>query len=108
MVVVSAYFVILSENSPALAMAGQSPLDLGILKLRDTEFTGVGTVRLVEDILGRNSNVVVGQLAGQQEVNRGRGDDNLGVGVEFGRIEVLDNAGDTIYGTIPAAARRGE
>lgn len=82
-------------------MADDSPVDVGVLELLDGDLTGESTVGLVEDILGGNANLGVGELAGQGEVqSRGR-DDDLGGGVELGVVEVLNDAGDALLHTVP-------
>jgi hypothetical protein len=40
-------------------------------------------------------------LAGEEEVEGGRGDDDLGVGVDLGVVELVDNVGDRLNGAVP-------
>lgn len=91
---------LLQENT-ALAVSNKSPVDLEILKLLDTDFTGESTVGLVKDVLGSDADVLVGDLAGELQVGSGRGDDDLGVGIELGRVEVVDDGGDAVGNTVP-------
>jgi hypothetical protein len=78
-----------------------SPVDVGVLQLLDTDLTGESTVGLVEDVLGSNADLLVGELAGEGEVEGGRSDDNLSGGVELGFVEVLDDVGDALDNTVP-------
>jgi len=40
-------------------------------------------------------------LAGEEEVEGGRGDDDLGVGVDLGVVELVDNVLDRLNGAVP-------
>ena len=82
-------------------MADDNPVDAGILQLLDTDLTGESTVGLVEDVLGSNTDLGVGQAAGEGEVQSGRRDDNLGGGIELSVVEVLDDVGDALDNTVP-------
>lgn len=82
-------------------MPNESPVDLEVLELLDADLTGESTVGPVEDVLGSDADVVVGDLAGERQVRSGRGDDDLGVGVELGRVEVVDDGGDAVGNTVP-------
>lgn len=82
-------------------MSNESPVDLEILKLLNADLTGECTIRLVEDVLGSDADVVVGDLAGERQVGSGGRDDDLGVGVELGRVEVVDDGGDAVGNTVP-------
>lgn len=91
----------LLQDDTALAVSNESPVDLEILELLDADFTGESTVGLVEDVLGSDTDVVVGDLAGERQVGSGGRDDDLGVGVELGRVEVVDDGGDAVGNTVP-------
>lgn len=91
----------LLEDDAALAVAEEGPGDVGVLELGDGDLTGEGTVGLVEDVLGGNLNTLAGVLAGEEEVEGGRGDDDLGVGVDLGVVELVDNVGDRLNGAVP-------
>lgn len=82
-------------------MTNQSPPNLSIPELLNTNLTGVGTVRLVIDVLGGDADSVIGQFTGQQEVDGGRGDDDLGLRVELGVVEVVDDGFGALDGTVP-------
>lgn len=82
-------------------MTDNNPVDLGIAELLDADLAGESTVGLVEDVLGSNANLGVGQAAGEGEVEGGRRDDDLGVGVELSGVEVLHDAGDALLHTVP-------
>lgn len=96
-----AYLVRLLENHTTLAVTQDRPVDLSILQLLDTDFTGEGTIGLVEHVLGRDTQLLVGKLAGEGQVQRGRRDDDLRVGVKVGGVEVVDDGGDTVRNTVP-------
>lgn len=82
-------------------MANDDPVDLGVLELLNADLTGEGTVGLVEDILGGDANLGVGEAAGEGEVQGWRGDNDLSGGVELGGIEVVDDTGDALGNTVP-------
>lgn len=82
-------------------MSNDSPVDLKVPELLNADFTSESTVGLVEDVLSSNTNLLVGDLAGELQVESGRGDDDLGVGVELGRVEVFDDGGDAVGNTVP-------
>ena len=67
-----AYLVALLKDDTALAVADDSPVDLGIAELLNADLTGESTVGLVVDVLGSNADVGVGELTGQSEVDGGR------------------------------------
>ena len=58
-------------------MSQQCPLDLSLLELCNTDLAGEGAVGLIEDILGAYANFFADMLAGEEEVEGGRGDDDL-------------------------------
>jgi hypothetical protein len=91
----------LLEDDTALAVAEESPGDVGVLELGDGDLAGEGAVGLVEDVLGGDLDALAGVLAGEEEVEGGRGDDDLGVGVDLGVVELVDNVGDRLNGAVP-------
>ena len=95
------YLVRLLQDNPALTVSNDGPVDLGIPELLNANFTSESTVGLVEDVLSGNTNLLIGDLAGQGQVESGRGDDNLGGGVELSRVEVVDDGFDTVSTTVP-------
>lgn len=82
-------------------MTNDNPVDVGVLQLLNADFTSESAVGLVEDVLGSNADLLVGQAAGEGEVQGGRRDDNLGVGVELSRVEVVHDVGDALDNTVP-------
>ena len=95
------YLVRLLQDNPALTVSNDGPVDLSIPELLNTNFTSESTVGLVEDVLSGNTNLLIGDLAGKGQVESGRGDDNLGGGVELSRVEVVDDGFDTVSTTVP-------
>jgi len=91
----------LLEDDAALAVAEEGPGDVGVLELGDGDLAGEGAVGLVEDVLGGDLDALAGVLAGEEEVEGGRGDDDLGVGVDLGIVELVDNVGDRLNGAVP-------
>ena len=91
----------LLEDDAALAVAEEGPGDVGVLELGDGDLTGEGTVGLVEDVLGGDLNALAGVLAGEEEVEGGRGDDDLSVGVDLGVVELVDDVLDRLNGAVP-------
>lgn len=82
-------------------MSEDGPVDVGLTELLHTDLTGESTVGLVEDVLGSNADLLVGQAAGEGEVQGGRRDDNLGVRVELSRVKVVHDVGDALDNTVP-------
>lgn len=95
------YLVGLLQDDTALAVANDNPVNLGVLQLLDADLAGEGTVGLVEDVLGSDADLGVGQAAGEGEVEGGGRDDDLGVGVELGGVEVVHDVGDALSNTVP-------
>lgn len=68
--------IIFLQNHTALRVAKESPGDVAVLELVDRDLAGEGSVRLVEDILGRNLDARLEVLTGEEEVESwGRNDD---------------------------------
>lgn len=95
------YLVRLLQDHSPLAVADDNPVDLGIAKLLDADLTGESTIGLVVDVLGGDTDLGVGQAAGQGKVQRGGRDDDLGRGIELRGIEVLHDGGDAFRNTVP-------
>lgn len=95
------YLVGLLQDDTALAVANDNPVNLGVLQLLNADLAGESTVGLVEDVLGSNADLGVGQAAGESEVEGGRRDDDLGGRVELGGVEVLHDVGDAVSNTVP-------
>ena len=95
------YLVGLLEDDTTLTVTNDNPVDVGVLQLLNTDLTGESTVGLVEDVLSSDTNLLIGDLTGKGQVESGRGDDNLGGGVELSRVEVVDDGGDTVSTTVP-------
>jgi hypothetical protein len=82
-------------------VSDKSPGDLDILELVDADLTSESTVGPVEDVLSRDGNVGVRELAGEVQVEERRGNDNLRGGVELGGVEVVDDGLDGLGSTVP-------
>jgi hypothetical protein len=82
-------------------VAEQRPGNVGVLELGDGDLAGESAVGLVEDVLRGNLDALAGMLAGEEEVEGGRGDDDLGVGVDLGVIELVDDILDRLDGAVP-------
>lgn len=95
------YLVGLLQQRPALAVSDKGPGDLGILELVNGDLTSEGTVGLVVDVLSRDGDVGVGEVAGIVQVEERRGNDDLSVGVELRGVEVVDDALDGLGSTVP-------
>lgn len=78
------YIIGLLQDNTALAVADDSPVDLGVAELLNRYLAGESTIGLVVDVLGGDANLGVGEAAGEGEVDGGGRDDDLGVGVELG------------------------
>lgn len=95
------YVVGLLQQRPALAVSDKGPGDLDILELVDADLTSESTVGPVEDVLSRDGNVGVRELAGEVQVEERRGNDNLRGGVELGGVEIVDDGLDGLGSTVP-------
>lgn len=82
-------------------MAENGPVYVGVLELLNANLTSEGTVGLVEDVLGGNTELLVGEVAGVGEVEGGRGDDDLAVVVELSGVEVVDDGLDALGRAVP-------
>jgi hypothetical protein len=98
--------VALLQDDAALAVADQSPGNVGVLELRGGDLAGESAVGLVEDVLGGDLDALAGVLAGEEEVEGGRGDDDLGVGIDLGVVELVDDVGDRLNGAVPVGGRK--
>lgn len=96
-----AYLVRLLQDHSALAVADDSPVNLVITELLNADLAGESTVGLVVDVLGSNTDLGVGKLAGQSEVDGGGRDDDLSGVVELGGIEVVHDVSDALSNTVP-------
>lgn len=67
----------LLEDDTTLGVTGQSPGDVGLLKLAGRDLTGEGTVGLVEDVLGSDLETRAEVLTGEEKVEGRRGNDDL-------------------------------
>jgi hypothetical protein len=69
--------VVLLQDGAALRVAKDGPCDTTVLELLGGDLTGEGTVGLVVDVLGGNLEALAEVLAGQEEVEGRRSDDDL-------------------------------
>lgn len=95
------YVVVFPQQYPPLAVADDRPIDLGIPQLLDADLAREGTIGLVVDVLRRDGDLRVGQLAGQQQVDGRRGNDDFGVGVALGLVKVVDDGCNGVDDSIP-------
>lgn len=65
------HLITLAQQCPPLRMTNKSPVHTSILQLLCTDLASVCTISLVVDILGRDGNVLPGDLSGEEEVERG-------------------------------------
>lgn len=72
----------LAEEGASLGVAEDGPVDAGVLELRDADLAGVGTARLVVGVLGGYLDVLAEGVADEEEVEGGRGNDDLWKGGE--------------------------
>lgn len=82
-------------------MTQDRPGDVAVLELVDGDLAREGAVGLVEDVLGSDFDAGAQMLAGDEQVEGGRGDDDFGVGVEFGVVEALDDLFDGLDRAVP-------
>lgn len=98
--------IVLAENGTPLAVPEHGPCNVGIDELRDANLARKGAVWLVEDVLRRHLDALAQVLARQEQVEGRGGDDDLGVWVELGAVEVLHNLLDLLDGAVPKARER--
>ena len=67
----------------------------------NADLTRECTIRLIEDILRRDGNLLVREAGGEKQVDGRWGDDDLCVGVEFGAVEVGDDFFGGLGGSVP-------
>lgn len=84
-------------------MSEDGPGDVAVLELVDGDLAGEGAVGLVEDVLGGDFDALAEVLAGDEQVEGWRGDDDFGVGVAFGVIEALDDVFDGLDRAVPGS-----
>jgi hypothetical protein len=89
------------QNGSAFTVPRQGPGSLHIIELRDAQLAGESTVGPVEDILGGDGDGGVGKLARQRQVDRRGRDDDLGIGIAVTLVQMLDDGGDGVLGSIP-------
>lgn len=82
-------------------MSHERPRHFGVIQLLDAQLARERTVGLVVNVLRRHADLLVRQAACEQEVEGWRGDDDFGVGVEVGGVEVGDDVGDGLGGSVP-------
>ena len=82
-------------------MAEHRPGDLAVPELGNTDLAGEGAVGFVKDILCGDLNLLAQVLSREQQVEGGRGDDDFGIGVQLGGIEVGDDVLDLLDGAVP-------
>ena len=93
--------VALLEDDTALAVAEDGPCDVAVLELGDGDLTREGAVWLVEDVLGSDFDAFAEVLAGKEEVEEWWCDDDFGVLVNVGLVQVLDDALDGVNRPVP-------
>lgn len=82
-------------DGSSLGVAENDPLGSNVLELGHRHLTGEGTVSLVERVLASHRHGgLLQRLLGEQEVGEGGRDDHLGLGVELGGVESLNNGLD--------------
>lgn len=67
----------LANDGSSLGVAQDDPVDVVVLELGNGDLAGEGTVRLVEDVLGSDLDVVLDGLLDERKVEGGRRDDDL-------------------------------
>lgn len=72
-------------------MSQHRPRDIAIFQLANADLASESTVGFIKDVLGRDFDTLLQVLAGEEEVEGWRGDDDFGVGVAFGVVEVGDD-----------------
>jgi hypothetical protein len=107
-------------------VADEGPGDAALLQLLSGDFASESAVGLVEDVLSGNFDALAEVLAREEEVERGRGDDNLCAGISFlyssqsalavgirtgilinlGLVEVIDDLGDRLDRPVPLLSVR--
>ena len=89
-------------------MPHKSPSDPTIFQMVHANLASEGAIRLIKHVLRRDGDLVVQMLAGQQKVQRGWGDDDFGVRVELGSVEVADDVFDGLDRAVPGGEKRDQ
>ena len=87
-------------------MAQNRPGDVAVFELGDADFAREGAVGFVEDVLGCDFDSGAQVLAGEEEVEGGRGDDDFGVAVAGCGVQVGDDGFDGVDCAVPIPCRR--
>lgn len=82
-------------------MTNKSPVDVDVLELVNANLASESAIGLVEDILSSNAELLVGELAGEGEVEGRRGDDDLSGGVELSGVEIVNDGLDALNRAVP-------
>ena len=81
--------IVLLQDGAALRVTKDGPCDAAVLELLGGDLTGESAVGLVVDVLGGDLNALAEVLAGEEEVESGRSNDDLCVAVSFANIARL-------------------
>lgn len=84
-------------------MSDQSPIDLRITELIHADLARESAIGLIKHILRRDADILLCELADQEQVERGRGNDDFDGGIELGRVEVVDEIRQTLGGAVPGS-----
>jgi len=71
------HLILLLQQCPSLTVTKQCPLDRAVLQLRHTDLAGESSVGLVKNILCADFNLFTEVFTGEEEIEEGRGNDNL-------------------------------
>jgi len=71
------HLIVLAQHSPPLAMPQHSPGNTAILELVDADLAGEGAIGPIEDVLRGDLEAGAQVLARQEQIQGGRGDDDL-------------------------------
>lgn len=99
------YVIILAQQHTTLTVSHQSPSDLGILELLNTQLTSKRAIGLVIDVLGGHADGRVGQLADKRKVQGGRRHDDFGGRVALGFVQVFDDGFDGVGDSVPSNSK---
>lgn len=93
--------VALREDGAAFRVAEDGPRDARVEKLRGGDLAREGTVGSIKDVLCRDFKAGTEVLAGEEEVEGRRSDDDFGLVRELGVVQMRDNVLDLGDGAVP-------
>lgn len=97
---------LLDDRSP-FTVPKNRPRNTAIFQLANGDLAGESAIGLIEDVLCGDFDALAKVLAGEEQVEGGRGDDDFGFGIAGGVVEVRDDFFDLGDCAVPATSYGG-